>query len=154
MKIYVFQPFKRPHTSRYETYFPILTCDKRYNTQCFSALWLNLALGSDRVRSPYLSRLCMTKLDLSRYRTTPLDTPWQVIFDQKRQDTHFAVLHHMPQHAKSRFSRLWCVMRRHKLQQNIMIRHDTSRHIKQATTRNDTSKLTSCHSTTGHLRVS
>ena len=59
MKKHIFQPFKIPHPSRYETYLPLLTCDKRYNTLCSSAPRLDLALGSGQVGSPYYSRLCI-----------------------------------------------------------------------------------------------
>ena len=36
-RVLVFQPYKLQHPSRYETYFPVLTHPKRYNTPCFSA---------------------------------------------------------------------------------------------------------------------
>ena len=54
MKKYILQPFKLIYPSRNETYFPINTRDKRYNTPSFSALWLDLALGSGGVGSPNL----------------------------------------------------------------------------------------------------
>ena len=38
MKKYVLQPLKLPYPSKYATYLPILTRDKRYNTACFRAL--------------------------------------------------------------------------------------------------------------------
>ena len=54
MKKYVFQPFKLLYPSRYGTYLYVLTRDKPYNTACFSAVWLDLALGSGGVGSPNL----------------------------------------------------------------------------------------------------
>ena len=57
MRIHVFQPIKLLYASWYETYLSILAHDKRYNTPCFSAPWLDLAQGSGRVGSLYYSRL-------------------------------------------------------------------------------------------------
>ena len=54
MKKYVFQSFKLLHSSRYGTYLPKLTRDKRYNTTGFIAVWLDLALRSGGVGSPNL----------------------------------------------------------------------------------------------------
>ena len=54
MKKYVFQPFKLLYPSRYEIYLPILTRAKRYNTASYSAVWLDLALGSGGAGSPIL----------------------------------------------------------------------------------------------------
>ena len=53
-KKYVFHPFKLLHPAGYETYLPIPTRDKRYNTSSFSEVWLDLALGSGGVGSPNL----------------------------------------------------------------------------------------------------
>ena len=74
-KKYIFEPFKLLYPSRDETHLNRLTRDKRYNTPSLSALWLDLAPGSEGAGCPNLYSSLWFSHSVHIHSTHPVISP-------------------------------------------------------------------------------